>query len=97
MCSENMTSLGRREDPFDLKKEGVVTLRFWRRTSLLWPNHYQQWSQAARLPIEKTSPTNFASRAALNLSARKTSLQVRGNRANVVALPQPGLGHLSSA
>ena len=23
-----MTSLGRREDPFDLKKEGVVTLRF---------------------------------------------------------------------
>ena len=25
MCCNNITSLGRREDPFDLKKEGVVT------------------------------------------------------------------------
>ena len=25
MCSEDMTSLGRKEDLFDLEKEGVVT------------------------------------------------------------------------
>jgi len=26
---------------------------------MCWPNHYSRFSQAARLSIEKTSPTNF--------------------------------------
>ena len=61
MCNENMTSFARREDPFDLKKEMVVTYQ-----PLALHNYryalaqsLPQVLQAARLSIENISPTNF--------------------------------------